>query len=509
VPTTRPPPITGALNQVENNSAVTVVGWPDGGIEAFVRTTAGAVTHVMTDRSPTRWYPSAAFSGSAASCGVAATLSFAGEPQAEVLTPTNSNETQSLYYRGGWHPFENFAGAGMAQLTTLRWADDGSGGWNDGRPQVFGLNKNGHIYYNWFNPGTGRWSGWKQLGGRSFATGPSAILDQAGDAVVFAVDGHQNPWYTQSLQPMGDAWSAWKPLGGSLSTRPVVVRDGAGTLHVFGRGMNGWLYTARSTATGFSKFGPIDPGFELAGEPSAALDDGTVAVFVRDLSKHVSYSTERSNGTFTNFAHFSTTQFISDPFAWQLSTTGRIEVFAIDSNNVLRSSYHAGSSWSAWSGWAQHDSGVDPCTSSPLAPQCPNGDGAYCGGHGVGGATGTLYACNAGKLSDPTPCTYGCTEIGQGKTDQCNSAPPIVSCTTNADCADGGAGQCAVCVQPSQQCGGDTSANYCSPDLTNVLGQTCASSTDCDPCSTGTLVCVSCPPTVGRTCNGNCCQSAN
>jgi hypothetical protein len=221
------------------------------------------------------------------------------------------------------------------------------------------------------------------------------------------------------------------------------------------------------------------------------------------MSKHESFTTLNSKtDKFSRFTHFQSTQFISDPFAWQLAS-GRIEVLGVDTSGDLESSSHL--STGAWTTWSKVAPGIDPCPVGQLTPECPGGNGTYCGGHGVGGTVGTLYDCAADKLTLDQLCPSGCQSVGAGGHDVCKVVV-TATCNTNADCVDAGVGTCSVCAQPSQQCGGDTSANYCSTDVTTVLGQTCDVTADCDPCNTGALHCVSCPPTVGRTCNGNCCQ---
>jgi hypothetical protein len=508
--------VTAPLDQVENNYSLSVVSWPDGGgvegIEIFARTTTGSVNHARTENnSPVHWYPSANFSGTAG-CGPAAVVSFVGPALADVFNAPPGNQVQTLSYDHAWSGAARFGGQGFTQLSTLRWADDGSGGWNDGRVEVFALDETDHrIHHKYFEP-PGRWSAWVAIAGTSpsFATGVSAILDAAGNAVIFGVDKYGKAWFNESNAPSGSGWRGWQefPGGAQLSTRPVVVRDAEGTLRVFARGMvDKWLQMAKSTTSlsspviGFSSFTAINAGFQLAGEPSAAVDNGTVTVFVRDMSKHVSYTTmNQATHGFASFKHFDPPdEFVTDPFAWKLPT-GRVEVFAINADGKLFGSYHT--SPTAWTGWGQPiASNLDISCIAPAVvaapPACPNGDGLYCGGHGVGGTSGDLYNCTSGDLVLASDCTpNGCEKIGKGGADICG-------CNGPSDCPD----SCAVCVEPSQFCGGGFSgSNYCDLDINETLAQPCSSNADCDPCQTGTMACTSC---ADLGCDGGkCCQTA-
>lgn len=53
---------------------------------------------------------------------------------------------------------------------------------------------------------------------------------------------------------------------------------------------------------------------------------------------------------------------------------------------------------------------------------CPNGDGTYCGGHGVGTDPSTLYQCKGTDVTPIEQCTVGCSHSTSGKTDACVSA---------------------------------------------------------------------------------------
>jgi hypothetical protein len=69
--------------------------------------------------------------------------------------------------------------------------------------------------------------------------------------------------------------------------------------------------------------------------------------------------------------------------------------------------------------------------SAPSAASCSGlDDGAYCGGHDIGGDPNTLYTCSGGALSNTTACTGGCTRNPGSIDDACaaSGAPAGPEC---------------------------------------------------------------------------------
>ncbi|HUB05559.1 MAG TPA: glycoside hydrolase domain-containing protein [Myxococcales bacterium] len=498
------------VDQVENNGGMSAVTWADGHVEVFVRESSGKVLHAWTDGTSDQWHAPADLDGMA-HCGVAAVDSYAGGEHAEVFDSSGAaGDTRASDYDRGWTPLADFGGKDLVQPATLRWSDTAAGGWKDGRTEVFALSQGeGRLYHRYYDPFDKRWSTWESLGG-SFATGASAILAQDGDGVLFATDAAGQASYDESHDADGSGWLGWKAIaGGPLSSRPVAVRDADGVLRLFARGQDGRLYGAHSTAQGFSQFEAMDTTFALAGEPAAALDDGVVTVFVRGVSGRVSRATlDAKTHVLGKFASLSTDQFASDPFAWQ-GADGRDWVFAVTANGHLDAAHHTVNGWKAFVRLA---TGVDSCVAAQIEPQCPAGDGLYCGGHGVKGNDGTLYACKQGKLTTVQSCAAGCEDEGKGGEDQCKASGGTPdggpggggqpdagtnSCASNADCPSD-----EVCEQPAIICGGETGVNQCTADVMTLQGQACSNDAECNVVGGTTLVCAACP----AGCGGNCCQ---
>ncbi|MHB8421060.1 MAG: glycoside hydrolase domain-containing protein [Myxococcales bacterium] len=489
-----PAALPSALDQVENNGGLTAVNWADGHVEVFARTNSDRVVHVWTDGATDRWHAPAELQG-AAGCGVASVDSFAGGEHAEVFdSSSNGGDTRSTDFSNGWKTFADFGGRNLVEVSTLRWSDEASGGWTDGRTEVFGLAAGDHqIYHKYYDPFDKHWKGWASIGGE-LATGVSPILNKSGDADIFALDHDGIAWYDESVKATGDGWRGWRLIGGGkLASRPAVVRDSGGVLRLFARGQDGKLYGSHSTSDGFSHFELLESDFDLAGEPSAAIDGDNVEVFVRGLSGKVSRATlDGKTHKLGRFDRMSEDQFSSDPFAWR-RPDGHVDVFAVTTNGHLAVSAHAANGWKPFERIA---TGVDACVAPEVTPECPNGvDGTYCGGHEVKGNSGTLYECRAGKVTELQACSAGCQDVGNGGQDACTPSTP--ACSQNSDCPSN-----EVCEQPALICGGETGANQCTTDVMALQGQQCSSNADCNVPGGTALVCQACP----SGCGGNCCQ---
>jgi len=134
----------------------------------------------------------------------------------------------------------------------------------------------------------------------------------------------------------------------------------------------------------------------------------------------------------------------------------------------------------------------DQCGPAPSPPpsSCPNGDGLYCGGDGVGGVQGTLYQCTAGKLTASQACANGCQTMPAGTNDQC-SPPP--SCPNGDGLYCGGDGV-----------GGDSSTLY--QCTAGALSATSLCAGGCQKMPAGTndaCATTSCPSGDGLYCGGD------
>jgi len=124
----------------------------------------------------------------------------------------------------------------------------------DGRLEVFAVGPDDTIYHK-AQRTTSKpemWTNWTCLGGPT-RSGPAVTRDPLGRLflVVMFADGSYR-FRSQRAKPTAGSGSTgetttlgmsdWVSLGGKFSTKPEVVRDSEGFLHVFGRGLDQQLY---------------------------------------------------------------------------------------------------------------------------------------------------------------------------------------------------------------------------------------------------------------------------
>ncbi|MHB1843272.1 MAG: GH25 family lysozyme [Deltaproteobacteria bacterium] len=403
--------------QPTGNGSITATNWADGHAEVFARTEHGRVVHAWTDGETDRWTRAEELDGSA-SCGLSAALSSdtASTVQLFDSSASSGRQVQRSFYDKGWQRLEDFGGRGLTQPASLNW--------QDGRVEVFALADDHEIYHKYWDHQRHRFEGWYSLGG-SLATGPSAILNAKDEALLFALDRDGQPWFNRSARSSG-GWIGWHAMGGKLAGRPVPVRDAHGVIWVFGVAPDGVLYSVRSRSNGdFTHWEAIDRGYQIQGDPSPVLDQGSVKVFARNLSDEVVFTTLDKHG-FSHFERRGALTIASDPFAWQMPD-GRASVFAVSKTHELSQTFRGKDGWTGWRTLAR---GVDACPAPAPEAVCPAGDGLYCGGHEVAGEKGDLYECRNGQLTLVQSCASGCDPQGGGSHDQC---APANACP-NGDC---------------------------------------------------------------------------
>ncbi|HLK38846.1 MAG TPA: CHAP domain-containing protein [Polyangiaceae bacterium] len=158
-------------------------------------------------------------------------------------------------------------------------------------------------------------------------------------------------------------------------------------------------------------------------------------------------------------------------------------------------------SWKAY-GW-YHLRSLPGGGSSGGGGSCPSGDGLYCGGNGVSGDPGTLYACGGGKLATSQVCPHGCQKMSAGTNDQCAAAP---SGPSPASCPSGDGLYCG-----GNGVSGDASTLYQCTGGKLTAAQACAHGCQKMPAGTNDQCAAapsgpspaSCPSGDGLYCGGN------
>lgn len=81
--------------------------------------------------------------------------------------------------------------------------------------------------------------------------------------------------------------------------------------------------------------------------------------------------------------------------------------------------YAAGCGTSQWGGSSLVGVLVGLFRADLAGGGCPQGNGLYCGGHGVAGSASTLYRCTNGALTVQASCSAGCLQMPAGQNDSC------------------------------------------------------------------------------------------
>jgi hypothetical protein len=222
---------------------------------------------------------------------------------------------------------------------------------------------------------------WSKIGGQlASGTGPAVCAQNANSIDVF-VQGTDHVLYYTYWD--GTKWSAWKSLGGSLTSSPAATSTSAGVIDVFARGTSGSLYEKTSTNGGgsWSNWAPLGGQIASGTGPAAYLSGaGHLDVFVEGTNGalwHKSYA-----GTWSGWVNLGGALTSSPAVA--STSAGVIDVFARGTSGSLyeKTSTNGGGSWSNW---------------APLGGQIASGTGPAASSQGshlglfVEGTTGALY----------------------------------------------------------------------------------------------------------------------
>src|SRR5829696_5762761 len=116
----------------------------------------------------------------------------------------------------------------------------------DGRLEVFAQHSDGMLWHNWQTAPNNGWSGWNSLGGNFFLSGRPVVFMNHHAGVrrleVFVRSTGNVLWHNWQTAPNNDWTPNWAPLGGILTSEPVVFQNLDGRLEVFVRGTDNALY---------------------------------------------------------------------------------------------------------------------------------------------------------------------------------------------------------------------------------------------------------------------------
>jgi hypothetical protein len=220
-----------------------------------------------------------------------------------------------------------------------------------------------HVLYYTYWDGT-KWSAWKSLGG-SLTSSPAATSTSAGVIDVFA-RGSSGSLYEKTSTNGGGSWSAWTSLGGQLAsgTGPAAYSSGAGHLDVFVEGTDGALYHKSYTGT-WSGWQSL--GGSLTSSPAAtSTSAGVIDVFAHGTDGAIWQKTTTNGGSsWSNWASLGG-QIASGTGPAACSWGSRLGLFVEGTNGALYQKTWTGS----WSNWMSLGGSL---TSSPAAASPTSG----------------------------------------------------------------------------------------------------------------------------------------
>jgi hypothetical protein len=271
-----------------------------------------------------------------------------------------------------YYPATKSASLAKGGTATQHWSKIGGQLASGTGPAVCAQDANGiNIFVQgtdhalWYSHWDGtKWSAWKSLGG-VLTSSPAATSPTSGVLDVFG-RGTNGGLYEKTSTNGGSSWSAWTSLGGQIAsgTGPAVYSSGAGHLDVFVEGTNGALYHKSYTGT-WSGWHSL--GGSLTSSPAAtSTSAGVIEVFVRGTDGAIWQKTTANNGTSWSNWYKIGGQLASGTGPAACSWGSRLGLFVEGTNGALYQKTWTGS----WSNWASLG-GV--LTSSPAATSPTSG----------------------------------------------------------------------------------------------------------------------------------------
>ena len=218
-----------------------------------------------------------------------------------------------------------------------------------GTIDVFVRGTNGGLYETTTaNNGTS-WSGWIPLGGQlASGTGPAADARGPNSLDVFVQGTDHVLYYTH----WNGAWSAWKSLGGVLTSSPAATSPSTSVIDVFVSSTNGALWSVNSTNNGTTWNAWKSIGGQLASGTGPAADargPNSLDVFVQGTNQ-VLYYTHWNGTTWSAWTSLGGVLAAGSSPAATSPGSGQVDISVLGTGNVLwwKITTNSGVTWSGW-----------------------------------------------------------------------------------------------------------------------------------------------------------------
>ena len=310
----------------------------DGRIEVFQPAPGGQVMHIFQTAPSNGW---------------AGWQRLQGESrrdvrlQGRVAAVRNDDGRLEVFARGEddalWHAWQQAPGADWHRWVRLGEAgeclsDPAAAVNNNGRLEVVARWRDGSVRRMYQQVAGTAWSGWHSFPDGADVAGSPVIARNADarlEVVVRRLDGSVHS--ASQATPSG-GWTPWLRIGNGLLNSDLAVASRAGTLVVFGRGLDGSLWHLAQSSPGVwtgpdwgSIGGDLAPGSRPTVITSGA---GELQLFVRWFDDSVRWSSQ-----ITGTVDWTPWQNLgapvgSDPAA-SMNADGRLEVFALGTDRSL------------------------------------------------------------------------------------------------------------------------------------------------------------------------------
>jgi hypothetical protein len=213
------------------------------------------------------------------------------------------------------------------------------------------------------SPGSNAWSSWGSLGGTIRSSSDvSLAMNSDGRLQAFVVGTNNALYYRTQSSPNSNTWSSsWTSLGGGIKadSSPAVAINNDGRLQVFAVGTNNQLYyktqSSPNSNTWSSAWTSLGGGLRANTDPiGIANDDGRLQVFAVGTNNQLYYKTQSSpnSNTWSSWTSLGGGIKADSSPAVAINNDGRLQVFVVGTNNQLQyraQSTPGSSTWSsAW-----------------------------------------------------------------------------------------------------------------------------------------------------------------
>lgn len=284
------------------------------------------------------------------------------------ITPAvvqNSDGRLEVFARGNdnaiYHKWETCVGCGWSVWASLggSFVNDPAVGINyNGRLEVFARGSDDLVYHSYETcAGCGGWTSWATFSNQLFGGNIAVGQDTDGRLEIFSLGFSDGQVYGNYQVCVGCGWSGWYSLGGNFSGRaPTVIRNSDGRLEVFA-GSTIYHKWQNCAGCGWSSGWASLGGQAINGVITAAVNSsGRVELFTNFRTAsgtaiyHIWQNCASCSTSWSGWNSLGGNMAAYAPGVGK-DQDGRLEVFAVDNNNVSMDHMYQTCVGCGWSNW--------------------------------------------------------------------------------------------------------------------------------------------------------------